>query len=126
MHLGFDDTIDGTPCFQLRVGTVSMKSEVYAEQLQHLLCTSFLSVAAESARLWVKVGVPSNSARDSRWICQQLEETAPASSSHAFWAAECATQTWRAFLKKDRVRASWKSGQMDKSTTPAVRRKRLP
>lgn len=75
--------------------------DVYAEQLQHLLCTSFLSVAAESARLWVKVGVPSNSARDSRWICQQLEETAPASSSHAFWAAECATQTWRAFLKKE-------------------------
>ncbi|CAE7199831.1 SMYD3 [Symbiodinium natans] len=75
--------------------------DVYAEQLQRLLCGSFLSVATESARLWMKVGIPSNSARDSSWICQQLEETAPASCQHAFWAAKCATQTWKAFLKKE-------------------------
>ena len=88
------------------------ESKVYAEQLQHLLCASFLSVAAESARLWAKVGVPSNSARDCSWICQQLEETSPASSQHAFWAAECATQTWRAFLKKDFLPSSCLKGSL--------------
>ena len=93
----------GSGCREGQEGLRCSSSEwqVYAQQLQHLLCASFLSVAAESARLWVKVGVPSNSARDCSWICKQLEESAPASCQHAFWAAECATQTWRAFLKKD-------------------------
>ena len=85
------------------------------------------SLLQPSRPVSVKVGVPSNSARDSRWICQQLEETAPASSSHAFWAAECATQTWRAFLKKDRVRASRKPGQTSRDKITALPcRKRLP
>ncbi|CAJ1365689.1 unnamed protein product [Effrenium voratum] len=77
------------------------REDVYGVHPQRLLCGSFCSVAAESARLWRRIGAQQNCARDCRWICQQLEESAPATQQHGFWATEWTKSTWKAFLKKE-------------------------
>ncbi|CAK9057554.1 unnamed protein product [Durusdinium trenchii] len=77
---------------------------------QRLLCGSFLSVAATSARLWEELGSHANSVPihhrktqpgcgvTTAWL--DTEEVAPASVQHAHWASQWAFASWQHFQRQ--------------------------